>query len=64
MRFIIAENVSKTRAARAKRWLWNRGILSKWEAETKTFTVLVTKHGAESCERAMNSALKREERPQ
>jgi len=60
MDWITAENVSRTRAVRAWHYLYNRGILSKWDAETKAFRVLITKHGAESCERAMNKALGRE----
>jgi hypothetical protein len=57
MDFVSAENISKTRAAKARRWLWNRGIVSKYDKEEKTFSVLITKHGRERCVEWMYQAL-------
>lgn len=55
--FVTVHQISKTQARRARSWLYNRGLLSKYDSESKTFSVVVTKYGEAWTIKAMMDSL-------
>ena len=57
METILFSSIGKTRAAAARRYLFNRGIVSEYIPLARHFVVHVTKHGKEATLKVAETAL-------